>query len=571
VIESTVAGFNAQRSRTRRTNGLSVNKKSGAQIAVGGVLINSTVVEHSNHSVRSVSPFQWWDYIVFITLCAAMAYGIAKFIGQWCSVKDLIQTPVSYLILSAILAIVLINTTGRWFLLLFMKRPIPMSPGPNWKVAVVTTFVSQSEPISMLEETLKSLVSLDYPHDTWVLDESDDDEVKALCRNIGVHHYSRKSNPEYQTETGRYKQRSKHGNYNAWLDEIGYRNYDILSAFDPDHVPQTDFLSKILGYFDCPNVGYVQVAQAYYNQSSSFIARGAAEETYAYYSSIEMSSYAMGYPIIIGSHNTHRLSALQLIGGIAAHDADDLLLTRHYRNQAWQGVYVPEILARGITPVDWPSYLGQQRRWARSVLDLKLRAYPGCSEKIHWSAQMFSLLHGLTYLHKSLILIVLQLLLIYLLLTGESPRVLSSEMIPNYIGLWLVLLVCEFYRQRFYLDWTHEWGTHWRVTLLQMAKSFYMLFALFDVVTSRSIEYELTVKSKSKVSQQLMLWPNAIMALVTSLAWFFGIISGHVTNPVIHFCAFGFISFSIALLYSESFVPAEPFDKSLLDKSKQIV
>ena len=39
----------------------------------------------------------------------------------------------------------------------------------------------------------------------------------------------------------------------------------------------------------------------------------------------------------------------------------------------WQGVYVPEILARGITPVDWMGYLRQQRRWARSVLDFKLR------------------------------------------------------------------------------------------------------------------------------------------------------------------------------------------------------
>ena len=530
-------------------------------------MINLTAVEHSNNSVKSVSPFQWWDYIAFMALSVAMVYAIAKFVSHWCSVDDLARTPVSYLILSVVLTVILINTAGRWFLLLFMKQPIPISPASGWNVAVVTTFVPHSESLSMLETTLNSMVSLDYPHDTWVLDESDDDDVKSLCKEIGVQHYSRDSKPKYQTEKGQYKRRSKHGNYNAWLDEIGYQKYDILSAFDPDHVPQKDFLSRILGYFECPNIGYIQVAQAYYNQSASFIAQGAAEETYAYYSSIEMSSYAMGYPIIIGSHNTHRVSALKGINGFAAHDADDLLLTRHYQNQAWNGVYVPEILARGLTPVDWQSYLGQQRRWARSVLDLKLRTYPECSEKMHWGAQIFSLLHGLTYLHKSIVLIVLQLLLIYLLLTGESPRVLTSEMIPYYVGLWLILLACELYRQRFYIDWTHEWGTHWRVALLQMAKSFYMLFALFDVLASRSIEYELTVKSKSNVRQKLMLWPNAIMALLTALAWFFGIVSGHISNPVIHFCALSFISISIALLYSESFVPAAPFDKTLLDKS----
>ena len=34
---------------------------------------------------------------------------------------------------------------------------------------------------------------------------------------------------------------------------------------------------------------------------------------------------------------------------------------------AGNGVYVPRILARSLTPVDWGGYLTQQRRWARSI------------------------------------------------------------------------------------------------------------------------------------------------------------------------------------------------------------
>ena len=48
----------------------------------------------------------------------------------------------------------------------------------------------------------------------------------------------------------------------------------MIAAFDPDHVPEAEFLSAVLGYFDDPSVGYVQAAQAYYNQAASFIARG---------------------------------------------------------------------------------------------------------------------------------------------------------------------------------------------------------------------------------------------------------------------------------------------------------
>src|SRR5215468_4921127 len=93
---------------------------------------------------------------------------------------------------------------------------------------------------------------------------------------------------------------------------------------------------------------------------------GAAEETYAYYSAAQMAAYALGYPIITGCHNAHRVTALQAVGGFAPHEADDLLLTLHYRARGWRGVYVPQVLARGLTPVDWPGYLQQQRRWARS-------------------------------------------------------------------------------------------------------------------------------------------------------------------------------------------------------------
>ena len=96
--------------------------------------------------------------------------------------------------------------------------------------------------------------------------------------------------PEYQAPSGPYAARTKHGNYNAWLDRVGFSHYDLLVAFDPDHVPDRHYLTQTLGYFVDPRIGYVQASQAYYNQRASFIARGAAEETYAYYSSTQMAN-----------------------------------------------------------------------------------------------------------------------------------------------------------------------------------------------------------------------------------------------------------------------------------------
>ena len=36
-------------------------------------------------------------------------------------------------------------------------------------------------------------------------------------------------------------------------------------------------------------------------------------------------------------------------------------------------MYVPEVLAVGLTPTSWTGYMRQQARWTRSVLDIKLR------------------------------------------------------------------------------------------------------------------------------------------------------------------------------------------------------
>ena len=36
------------------------------------------------------------------------------------------------------------------------------------------------------------------------------------------------------------------------------------------------------------------------------------------------------------------------MGGEAAHKADDLLITLHYRVHGWKGVYAPVILAKSL-------------------------------------------------------------------------------------------------------------------------------------------------------------------------------------------------------------------------------
>ncbi len=514
-------------------------------------------------TLHSEEIFKWWDYPLFIILTGLIWFAIIYFCSYWFSLGDWSYYPVSFSILTFILVVILANNQFQWFLLIFMKRPKLMRARSGLKVGVATTFVPGAEPHEMLEETVTALVALDYPHDTWVLDEGDDPEVKALCRRLGAHHFSRKNLARYQTETGRFQARSKHGNYNAWLYEIGFDQYDIVTAFDPDHVPEPTFLSRVLGYFENQKVGYVQAAQVYYNQNASFIARGAAEETYAYYSSIQMAYYGLGYSIVNGCHNTHRVTALKQVGGFAPHDADDLLITLLYQASGWQGVYVPQILARGLTPVDWNGYLTQQRRWARSVLGIKFRIHPKLSKNLSFGTRAICLLHGVNYIQDSIVNFLGLAVLIFMLATGVTPNALAHLNVPRLAILFGVLQLCNFYRQRFHLDWQNEWGLYWRAAILKYAKWPYIIAAFCEVLLDRRVPYALTLKVKSKTRHRMSLWPHLIVACLILSAWIIGIFTVPHTHPILHIWAAVFVCWSLALVATELLNFPDPYDKAL--------
>ncbi len=512
--------------------------------------------------------FKWWDYPIYVALTAVMLATLAYFLRYWFSFGDWLRYPVQFALMTGGFLLYMGLYLLRWISLPAMRRPSSRAPRPGWKVGVATTFVPGAEPIEMLEETVRALVAMDYPNETWVLDEGDRDEVKALCARLGARHFSRKGLPQYHTPEGTFETRSKHGNYNAWLHEVGFDRYEIIVGFDPDHVPNPDFLLRTLGYFDDPSIGYVQAAQIYYNQAASFIARGAAEETYAYYSSIQMTNYALGCPIVTGCHNVHRMTALKQVGGFAPHAADDLLITYNYRAAGWKGVYVPEVLAEGLTPVDWNGFLVQQRRWARSVLDVKFWVYPRMGHRPPLGERLVNFVHGLYYLQS--VGVALQLLLLaFLLITGTTPRVFSFSTVLNLAVLSILVQICEFYRQRFFIDRRREVGLHWRSQVLAYAKWPVFVLAAWDVLTRYRGPYTITRKAGPASGNSLLLVPHLLIVALIGGAWVIGMALGHITNPLLHLSALLTVLWSTGVTLTARRKFPSPYDPKLRAKVSQ--
>ena len=268
-------------------------------------------------------------------------------------------------------------------------------------------------------------------------------------------------------------------------------------------------------------------------------------------------------PQVIVCHNTHRVTALRQIGGFAPHDADDLLATLFYWASGWRGVYVPRILARGLTPVDWQGYLTQQRRWARSILDIKLRIYPQFAQKLSWKMRLMSLLHSVNYLHKSLVIFASLTLVASMLATGTIPQIISYPMVPKLAGVFFTSMLCEFYRQRFYVNPQQEWGLHWRAALLYLAKWPYMLLALYDVIARNKFSYVITRKTKNASSSNMLLLPNILVIMLICLTWSIGMVNGPITNPFLHISALGIIAGALGLILSNHRHFPAPYDKNL--------
>jgi cellulose synthase (UDP-forming) len=219
-----------------------------------------------------------------------------------------------------------------------------------------------------------------------------------------------------------------------------------------------------------------------------------------------MLSHTVGYPIVTGCHTANRASALREVGGYAPHEADDLLITLHYRSAGWRGVYVPEILAEGLTPVDWRGYLTQQRRWARSTLDIQLRHLPRLAGRLPRIQGLLAFLHGLVYLQgiSTLLSIVI---LVFTLAAGVAPSFLDLRTLLVLFGCGLVLELCNLYRQRFFLDRRLQWGIHWRARVLRFAKWPFILLAAFDAALGKRGPYTITSKARRTAGPRAILAP----------------------------------------------------------------
>ncbi|MER7106673.1 glycosyltransferase family 2 protein [Streptomyces sp. NPDC000229] len=276
----------------------------------------------------------------------------------------------------------LINVVSIAHATMVARDPVPVVPQKGTRVAFLTTYVPGKEPLSMVRATLEGAVRVTHDGrlDVWLLDEGDDEQAKALCRELGVRHFTRAGVPAWNRTSGVHKARTKHGNYNAWIAMHG-DDYDFFASVDTDHVPLPNFLERTLGYFRDPDVAFVVGPQVYGNYTSP-VTKAAESQQFLFHALIQRAGNRYHAPMFVGTNNVVRVRAVKQVGGLYDSITEDMATgfelhrtVNPRTGHLWRSVYTPDVLAVGEGPASWTDFFTQQLRWSRGTYETLFKQY----------------------------------------------------------------------------------------------------------------------------------------------------------------------------------------------------
>ena len=239
-----------------------------------------------------------------------------------------------------------------------LQRRITWQPGQVPAVDVLVP--SKGEPPELIERCLRGCLAMDYPRQlVWLLDDSGRETLRQLCHRLGCRYLSR-SDPTH----------AKAGNLNHALPWL---TGDLLVVFDADVVPRRSFLSRTVGLFEDPQVGFVQTPQSSMNADP--VMRNLRLEPWlmpdeeSFYRWIEPTRQAVGAVVCAGTSFVMRRSALLEVGGFeTGTPSEDLATGIRLAAAGYRNLYLDAKLSAGLAPLSIAAMARQRSRWAGGTL-----------------------------------------------------------------------------------------------------------------------------------------------------------------------------------------------------------
>jgi cellulose synthase/poly-beta-1,6-N-acetylglucosamine synthase-like glycosyltransferase len=247
---------------------------------------------------------------------------------------------------------------------------------PDDELPMISLHVpAHNEPPDMVIETLRSLLSLDYPrYEIILIDDNTDDEslwrpVQTWCHQHGLKFAHLDDWPGY-----------KSGALNYALRRLTSPQAELIGVVDSDYQIEPGFLRRCAPAFADPWIGFVQSPQNYRDWAFSQYYRR-LYYSYAYFFAVSQPSRnEHDGAIFAGTMGLIRRVALDALGGwdewCITEDAE---LSLRLLRAGWSGQHVDESFGHGIMPLTFEALKGQRYRWCFGGIQLL---------RMHWRSMM---------------------------------------------------------------------------------------------------------------------------------------------------------------------------------------
>ena len=367
---------------------------------------------------------------------------------------------------------------ATYLLYLWMTwRVDPIEAGEPESGVTVDFFIpTYNEPEEVLALTIAGAIAVEWPHETYVLDDGRRPWVKELCEALGARYLTREGN------TG-----AKAGNINEALRAT---QSEFVAVVDADFVAAPDFLHATLGYFRDPMVAIVQAPQEFYNRDSFQHTGDGSDwnEQTTFYQVIQPGKNRWNAVFWCGSPSVLRRSAIEGIGGVLTDTVtEDLHTSIALHRQGWRIVFHSGVIARGIAPENYHAYILQRSRWAQGAMQVIRREWcrPGLTVAQRVSYVASTTTYFDAYRKFALLVVV--------------PAILLLDQKPIDAPIWTFLVGWSIYFVTTQLANVILGRGQYRwigIEMFDLMKMFAFIRASATLVVERAIRFQVTPKSE---------------------------------------------------------------------------
>ena len=307
---------------------------------------------------------------------------------------------------------------------------------------------------------------------------------------------------------------------------------DVICIVDADFVPARGYIDAMLGYFADPDVALVQAPQEFYNTDSfqhAWSEEGDWNEQSSFYRVIQPGKNHNNAVFWCGSPSMVRRAALLDVGGVATETVtEDLHTSLKLHSRGWRTVFHDEVVARGIAPQDYDSYILQRLRWAQGSMQVIRREWRG--HGLSWIQQLSYIASTGTYFdaYRKLAMVVLIPLI---LLTDVFPVVADARI---FFALWFAQFVV-IATANVILGRGHY--RYMQTEMFDFLKMFAFVEASAVLLFERSLSFKVTPKTNAG-SRHLhpLLYPFVLLLAIYAVSVCIGVarLAGffvHANNP----------------------------------------